>query len=60
VYVKAADGERLPVQVATVDEHGAETPAPFDNPSLGTGAYAIDQSWHIAWLAVAALATALL
>ncbi len=26
----------------------------------GTGAYALDQSWHIGWLAVAALATAIL
>lgn len=29
-----------------------------DNPSLGTGAYALDQSWHWAWLLVAALLTA--
>lgn len=26
-----------------------------DNPSLGTGAYALDQSFHIGWLFVAAL-----
>jgi hypothetical protein len=26
-----------------------------DNPSLGTGAYTLDQSWHIAWLFVATL-----
>ncbi|MEV0608151.1 DUF3307 domain-containing protein [Polymorphospora rubra] len=26
-----------------------------DNPSLGTGAYALDQSWHHGWLLVAAL-----
>lgn len=26
-----------------------------DNPSLGTGAYALDQSWHIFWLFIAAL-----
>ena len=26
-----------------------------DNPCLGTGAYALDQSWHIGWLFVAAL-----
>lgn len=30
-----------------------------DNPSLGTGAYALDQSWHIGWLFVAALIMAL-
>lgn len=29
-----------------------------DNPSLGTGAYALDQSWHWFWLLVAALLTA--
>lgn len=29
-----------------------------DNPSLGTGAYALDQSWHICWLFVAALLVA--
>lgn len=31
-----------------------------DNPHLGTGAYALDQSWHWLWLFVAALITALL
>ncbi len=30
-------------------------PRPFDNPTLGTGAYALDQSWHIGWLFVTAL-----
>lgn len=30
----------------------------WDNPTLGTGAYALDQSWHWAWLMVAALITA--
>jgi hypothetical protein len=29
-----------------------------DNPSLGTGAYALDQSWHIGWLLAAALVIA--
>ncbi|MET8756847.1 DUF3307 domain-containing protein [Lentzea sp. NPDC004782] len=29
-----------------------------DNPSLGTGAYALDQAWHWAWLFFAALLTA--
>jgi hypothetical protein len=37
----------------------AETPG-WDNPSLGTGAYALDQSWHLGWLAVAAIVTAVL
>lgn len=31
-----------------------------DNPTLGTGAYALDQSWHWGWLGVAALITATL
>ncbi|GAA3765548.1 DUF3307 domain-containing protein [Micromonospora maritima] len=34
---------------------GAPRPGHDDNPSLGTGAYALDQSWHIGWLFVAAL-----
>lgn len=38
---------------------GAPREGHDDNPSLGTGAYALDQSWHWAWLAVAALVTAL-
>ena len=29
-----------------------------DNPSLGTGAYALDQSFHYAWLFIAALVIA--
>lgn len=31
-----------------------------DNPSLGTGAYVLDQSWHKAWLFVSALVVAAL
>jgi hypothetical protein len=34
---------------------GAPRPGRDDNPSLGTGTYALDQSWHIGWLFVAAL-----
>lgn len=36
------------------------TPRPHhdDNPTLGTGAYALDQSYHWAWLFTAALITA--
>ena len=36
---------------------------PGDEPAVvgpGTGAYSLDQSWHTGWLAVAALATAIL
>lgn len=31
---------------------------PFDNPTLGTGAYALDQAFHWLWLLVAAPITA--
>ena len=34
---------------------GAPRPGRDDNPSLGTGAYALDQSWHIGWLFITAL-----
>ncbi|EIE99806.1 DUF3307 domain-containing protein [Saccharomonospora glauca] len=38
---------------------GAPRAGRDDNPSLGTGAYVLDQSWHWAWLFAAALTTAL-
>lgn len=34
---------------------GAPRPGHDDNPSLGTGAYALDQAWHVGWLFIAAL-----
>jgi hypothetical protein len=34
---------------------GAPRQGRDDNPTLGTGAYALDQSWHIAWLFITAL-----
>ncbi|MFI5497365.1 DUF3307 domain-containing protein [Actinoplanes sp. NPDC051859] len=34
---------------------GTPRPGRDDNPSLGTGAYALDQSFHYLWLFVAAL-----
>ncbi|QSB14146.1 DUF3307 domain-containing protein [Natronosporangium hydrolyticum] len=37
---------------------GVPRPGRDDNPSLGTGAYALDQSWHIGWLFVAAVVIA--
>ncbi|GAA4866754.1 DUF3307 domain-containing protein [Saccharopolyspora rosea] len=37
---------------------GAPRTGKDDNPHLGTGAYVLDQSWHWAWLFVAALVTA--
>jgi len=61
-------GSPRPVRVAVVDEAGAlaydcegqVVTVPVDAPSLGTGAYQLDQSWHWLWLAVAALITVLL
>lgn len=38
---------------------GAPRPGRDDNPSTGTGAYALDQSWHWLWLGAAALLTAM-
>ncbi|MGV9535042.1 transcriptional regulator [Streptosporangium sandarakinum] len=34
---------------------GAPRPGTGDAPHLGTGAYALDQSWHIGWLFITAL-----
>ncbi len=34
---------------------GAPRPGTGDAPHLGTGAYALDQSWHVAWLFITAL-----
>jgi hypothetical protein len=39
---------------------GAPREGHDDNPSLGTGAYALDQSWHEWWLGVAAVLTAVI
>ncbi|MCM2427551.1 DUF3307 domain-containing protein [Streptomyces sp. RKAG337] len=39
---------------------GALRPDRDDNPTLGTGAYALDQSFHHLWLLVAALLIAVL
>lgn len=44
----------VPRQGRTVTAHGVgwrTEEVPLDNPSLGTGAWALDQSWHI-WLGV--------
>ncbi len=34
---------------------GAPRPGPDDNPRPGTGAYALDQSYHVLWLFITAL-----
>jgi putative flippase GtrA len=51
---------RLAVLIGADDFYqlGAPREGRDDNPSLGTGSYALDQSWHWGWLAVAALLTA--
>ena len=36
-------------------EPGVDSATTWDNPSLGTGAYALDQWWHIFWTFAAAL-----
>jgi hypothetical protein len=38
---------------------GAPRAGRDDNPTLGTGAYALDQAWHIGWLFAAALIASL-
>jgi hypothetical protein len=36
---------------------GIPRPGTDDAAHLGTGAYALDQSWHVGWLFIAALIT---
>jgi hypothetical protein len=43
------------VQFATL---GSPRPGHDDNPSIGTGLYSLDQSWHVLWLFIAALIAA--
>jgi hypothetical protein len=38
-------------------QRGGVIPVGWDNPSLGTGAYALDQWWHLWWLFIAAVIT---
>jgi len=53
-YRLGAPREHLP---ALAGWRPATAAASHDNPTLGTGAYALDQSWHVLWLFVAALVT---
>lgn len=61
-----ADRRSTLARLATLAGHapfyalGAPREGCDDNPSLGTGAYALDQSWHWGWLGVAAFLTAVL
>lgn len=54
--------ERLAVATGNGEFHALGVPREGrdDNPSLGTGKYALDQSWHWAWLGVAAYLTAVI
>ncbi|MGW4462190.1 transcriptional regulator [Micromonospora sp. NPDC004704] len=51
---------RIAVLAGAADFHSLGVPRAGrdDNPSLGTGAYALDQSWHIGFLFLSALAIA--
>lgn len=65
-YVRQPDGTLLEVVTYLVDTNGlpiqpeGELALPLDNPSLGTGAYALDQSFHWFALFLAALVTVLI
>lgn len=48
------------VTAGFVSIEGGMARTPIDIPTLGTGAYALDQSWHWAWLGAAAFVTAVL
>ena len=60
-----ADRRHTLAWLARITAHGTfyklGTPRPGrdDNPSLGTGGYALDQSYHIAFLLVASVVTAI-
>jgi len=57
--VHATDKTAWPVVLRAGSVHaegGREVP--WGNPSPGTGAYALDQSWHLFWLFVSAVVTA--
>lgn len=55
--VELAQGDNVDVDLY---EPGVDGPTGWDNPSLGTGAYVLDQWWHIGWLFVAAFVTVVL
>lgn len=54
-YTETINGAEHVVALEVRDDD----PPGWDNPSLGTGAYVLDQWWHIGWLAVAAVVTVL-
>jgi hypothetical protein len=46
---------RLAVLVGKDELWQLGSPRPGDAPHLGTGAYSLDQAWHIGWLYITAL-----
>jgi len=46
---------RLAARLGRGEFYRSPRPGCDDNPSLGTGAYALDQSWHVGWGFVASL-----
>lgn len=52
-------GERAAVKFhrLTADGQLTDDTGPIDNPGIGTGGYALDQSFHYLWLLVAAVVT---
>ncbi len=59
-WTESPHGDGRDERSVSLHQAGKGDPVPWDNPSLGTGAYALDQSWHWAWLFVAALLTAVI
>lgn len=57
--VVAATNDGRQVRLARAGQLHTGLSEQWDNPTLGTGAYALDQSWHWAWLWVAALVTSI-
>lgn len=53
--------DRMPAVFGKSDFYrlGMPRPGRDDNPSMGTGAYELDQAWHVVWLFAAALIASL-
>lgn len=48
-FLKLGVPRAYEIYVRPTGEPDAMGPVKLDNPSLGTGAWALDQSWHIFW-----------
>ena len=53
-------GKPRNITLCDLTGNGVPPHTALDNPCLGTGAYALDQSWHKFWLFVAAILTAVI